>query len=229
MLKLIRLEWKKNNAIKYIRNAAVTSVLLLLLFLFTVGELENPETIQAYGKSMLCSGVDMFTNLTYILFTSVMIAAFSVSPYQNKTMRLLFSYPISRRKLLLAQIFSVWIFNFAALTLSKLLFYVTLVLTKNYTHISAADIRLTDPLFYADVLAGSAAMVSIGFLALPVGLRLKSSKAAIIAGLIIVFGTQGNIGSYSLMYNLPFYGVLLVLAFAAVALSVYPVEKKDVA
>ena len=75
----------------------------------------------------------------------------------------------------------------------------------------------------------TAAMVSISFLALPVGLHLKSSKAAIIAGLIIIFGTQGNLGSYTLMYNLPFYGVLLVLAFAAIVLSVYPVEKKDVA
>lgn len=229
MWKLIRLEWKKNNVIKYIRNAAITSAFLLLLFLFTVGELEDPETIQTYGKSMLISGIDIFNNMTYILFTSVMIAAFSVSPCQNKTVRLLFSYPISRKKLLLAQISSVWIFNFAALTLSKLLFHVSIVLTKSYTHISAADIRLTDPLFYADILAGSAAMVSISFLALPVGLHLKSSKAAIIAGLIIVFGTQGNLGSYTLMYNLPFYEVLLALAFAAIVLSVYPVEKKDVA
>ncbi len=133
-----------------------------------------------------------------------------VSPCQNKTVRLLFSYPISRKKLLLAQISSVWIFYFTSLTLSKLLFHVIIVLTKSYTHISAA-------------------MISISFLALPVGLHLKSSKAAIIAGLIIVFGTQGNLGSYTLMYNLPFYGVLLVLAFAAIVLSVYPVEKKDVA
>ena len=229
MLKLIKLEWKKNNIWKYIRNAAITFTLLLLLFLLTAGELENTETVQLYGKSMLISGVDMFTNMVSIIFTCIMIAAFSVAPYQNKTIHLIFSYPISRKKLLLAQIAAVWIFNFALLAISKIIFYAMILLTKSYTHISAAGIHLKDFSFYADILAGSAAMVSISFLALPVGLRLKSSKSAIIAGILIVCFTQGNLGSYTLMYNLPFYGILLLLSFAAVGFSIYPVEIKDVA
>ena len=107
-----------------------------------------------------------------------------------------FSYPVSRRKLVLAQIASVWIFNFIALVLSKICFYGTLAAASPYIHIAAENLPLKSGEFYADILAGSAAMVSIGFLALPVGLWMKSSKAAIITGVLIVCFTQGNIGSY---------------------------------
>lgn len=229
MFQLIRLEWKKNNIGKYIRYAIITSIVLLLLVLMVAGEMESAETMQSYGKSMLISCVDMFTNLTYILFTSVMIAGFCVSPYQNRTINLVFSYPVGRKKLVLAQIASVWIFNFIALVLSKVCFYGTIVATSAYTQIAAEKIPLSSGEFYADILAGSAAMVSIGFLALPVGLWMKSSKAAIIVGVIIVCFTQGNIGSYTLINNLPFYGALICLAAAAVISVICTVESRDVA
>ena len=227
MLKLIRLEWKKNNIGKYVRYALITSVLVLLFVLMVAGEMESEEIVQSYGKSMLIPCVDMFTNLTYIVFTSVMIAVFCVSPYQNRTINLIFSYPVSRRKMVLAQITAVWIFNFAALVLSKICFYGALVATSAYTHIVAAHLPLGSAEFYADILAGSAAMVSISFLSLPVGLWMKSSKAAIIAGVVIVCFTQGNIGSYTLMYNLPFYGVLVCLAAAAVISVICTIEVRD--
>ena len=134
MFKLIRLEWKKNNIGKYVWYAFITSVLLLLMVLMVAGEMESKETIQSYGKSMLIPCVDMFTNLAYILFTSVMIAGFCVSPYQNRTINLIFSYPVSRRKLVLAQIASVWIFNFIALVLSKICFYGTLAAASPYSY-----------------------------------------------------------------------------------------------
>lgn len=33
MIKLIRLEWKKNNILKYIRNAGITTAILLLFMI----------------------------------------------------------------------------------------------------------------------------------------------------------------------------------------------------
>ena len=43
MLKLIRLEWKKNNIIKYVRNVFIMVFVLLLLILATAGELASKE------------------------------------------------------------------------------------------------------------------------------------------------------------------------------------------
>ena len=41
MIKLIRLEWKKNNILKSIRDAAITTAVLLVFMLMTAGELET--------------------------------------------------------------------------------------------------------------------------------------------------------------------------------------------
>ncbi len=228
MLKLIRLEWKKNNIIKYVRNAFVMAVILLICILAVAGELEADETKLAYGNSMLKSGVELFTNMCAIVFTSTMLASFIVSTYKNKTMNLMFSYPISRKKILLSQMLAVWIFNFTALVLSKVLLYATLVITKEYMLITAANIALGSAMFYIEILVNSAVMVSVSFIGLPIGLRMKSSKATIIAGVIIVCFTQGNIGEYTLLGNMPFHITLLIISAVAVFLTLYKLETRDV-
>ncbi len=227
MIKLIRLEWKKNNIIKYIRNAAIATAVLAVFMLAMAGELEANETMQFYGRGMLGTSVELFVNMTYIVFTGVMLASFIVGAYSKKTMNLMFSYPIKRRKILLSQMAAVWIFNLAAMVASKLVIYAILLLARPYLGISAADITFGALSFWLDILLRSAAMVSIAYIALPVGLKLKSSKATIVAAVIIVCFTQGNIGSASLVNNIPFYGVLFVLSAVSVFLSVYHVEKKD--
>ena len=228
MLKLIRLEWKKSNIIKYIRNASIMVVLLLIIHLAVAGELESEETVLSYGGSMLKSGVELFTNMSFIIFTSTMLASVIVSSYKNKTIHLMFSYPISRKKIVLSQMLSVWIFNFIALVLSKVIFYTMLVVTKEYTHITAANITLGSSMFYIEILVNSAVMVSISFIALLIGLKMKSSKATIIAGVIIVCFTQGNIGSYTLLDNIPFHITLLIISAISVFLTLYKLETRDV-
>ena len=228
MLKLIRLEWKKSNIIKYIRNASIMVVLLLIIHLAVAGELESEETVLSYGGSMLKAGVELFTNMSFIIFTSTMLASVIVSSYKNKTIHLMFSYPISRKKIVLSQMLSVWIFNFIALVLSKVILYTMLVATKDYTHITAANITLGSGMFYIEILVNSAVMVSISFIALLIGLKMKSSKATIIAGVIIVCFTQGNIGAYTLVDNISFHITLLLISAISVFLTLYILESRDV-
>lgn len=229
MWKLIKLEWKKNNILKHARNAAIMTVILLLFITMAAGELETSATVEAYHKSMLSAAVELFVHMSYMIFTGVILASFVTGAYEKKTINLMFSYPIRRQKILLSKIFAVWIFNFTAMVLSKLLIYGVLLLTKPLTHISAAGIRLDEVSFWVDILLGSAAMVSISYIALPIGLKMKSSKAVIVAAIIIVCFTQGNIGSFTLVNNMAFYALLLAVAVIAVFLSVYDVETRDVA
>ncbi|MDE7206895.1 MAG: ABC transporter permease, partial [Lachnospiraceae bacterium] len=65
------------------------------------------------------------------------------------------------------------------------------------------------------------------YIALPVGLLMKSSKAAIVAAVIIMLLTQGNIGKATLVNNIPFYIILLLIAVWAVFLSIHRVEVRD--
>ncbi len=227
MMKLIRLEWKKNNILKYIRNAGITTVVLLLFMIMAARELETEETIEMYGKGMLDSSVGMFVHMSYIIFTGVMIATFIIGAYEKKTMNLMFSYPIKRSKIILAKVYAVWIFNFLAMVSSKIIIYLVLILTKSFIGITAESIPIGDLSFWLDIILSSMAMVSVSFVALLIGLKTKSSRATIVASVIIVCFTQGNIGSATLANNIPFYVILLAVAIGAVYLSICNIETKD--
>lgn len=230
MLKLIKLEWKKNNIRKYIRNAAIVTAILLIFIIGTARELDSDLSMEmaGYGKSGIISAVEVFTHMSYIVFTGVMLSSFIVSAYENKTIHLMFSYPIKRQKILLSKIAAVWIFNFFALSLSKIAIYLVLLLTKSYTQISTASIPMNTPVFWIDIILSTTAMISISCISLLVGLKMKSSKATIITSVILVCFTQGNIGAYTLADSVPFYVFLLFLSFVSVFLSVYHAEIKDV-
>lgn len=112
MWKLIKLEWKKNDIGKYIRNAAILFPALLLLTVLVASDSET-DKISLF--------IETLTNMSYLVFTSVMLSSFVVSAYTNKTMSLMFSYPIKRQKILVSQMLAVWIFSFVALILTRLL------------------------------------------------------------------------------------------------------------
>lgn len=227
MLKLIRMEWKTNRIGKYIRNAMILTASLLAFSMLVGAELDR-DVPPVYGKSMLIAGVDLFSHMGYIIFTGVMLAVFITGAYENRTINLLFSYPIKRRKIIAAKLLAVWIFNYAALVLSKLAIYVGLFLTSPFTGISVGDIRLGEASFYLNILISSAVMVSISFVALLIGTWMHSSKSVIVAAVILTFFTQGNIGEFTLSGSIPFYIVLMLLSIASVVLLIADVEKKDV-
>ena len=102
MLKLIKLEWKKNNIGKYVRNAVILAA-VLCLFMFALAYLgiaNDPDTgvpDAAPGNNTISSPIELFTSMSFLVFTSVMLSSFIVSAYKNKTMNLMFSYPIKRQ------------------------------------------------------------------------------------------------------------------------------------
>ena len=88
MLKLIKLEWKKNNIGKYVRNAVILAG-LLCLFIFALayfGIANDPDTgvpDAAPGNEMISSSIELFTSMSFLIFTSVMLASFIVTAYKN--------------------------------------------------------------------------------------------------------------------------------------------------
>lgn len=228
MLKLIKFEWKKNQIRKYIRNAIILSFILLIFIIGLVSQLDTEASIELYNESIVNVAVELFTHISYIIFTGVMLSTFIINTYENKTIHLMFSYPIKRQKILLSKIFAVWIFNFLALTLSKFFIYAILILTKSYTHISTVGIQINNLFFLLNIILSSAEMISISYIALLIGLKMKSSKATIITSVIISCFTQGNIGEYTLFGNVLFYSVLLILSFVSIFLSIHNVENEDV-
>lgn len=232
MLKLIKLEWKKNNIGKY-RKGVLIVALLLCLFVFALafwGIAEDPDgTLDAAeGMDIISAPIEMFTSVVFLVFTSVMLSSFIVSAYKNKTMNLMFSYPIKRQKILVSQMTAVWIFNFGAMVVTKLFIYTCVYMGSQRLQSSfCIDFHMGSLNFYVQLLMKSAVVVSMSFIALFVGMKMKSAKATIIASFILVFLTQANVGDFTLADNFIFPVVLTAVSFAFAALSVMHAETKD--
>ncbi len=232
MLKLIKLEWKKNNISKYALSAFILAA-FLCLFLFALaflGIAEDPDgTLDAVeGMNVISAPVELFTSMSFLIFTSVMLSSFIVSAYKNKTMNLMFSYPVKRQKILVSQMLAVWIFSLAALVFTKLLIYTCLYMGSQTMESSfAIDFNMGSLSFYVQLLLKSVVIVSMSFIALFVGMMMKSSKAAIITSFVLIFLTQANIGDFSLAGNRVFPIILTVASFTFAALSIRNAETKD--
>lgn len=233
MLKLIKLEWKKNNIGKYIRNAVILAI-ILCTFLFALAYLgiaNDPDTRvpdAALGNEMISSSIELFTGMSFLVFTGVMLASFIVTAYKNKTMNLMFSYPIRRQKILVSQMLAVWIFNFITLILTKLLVYGCVLIGSLFMKSAfLLDFNMASASFYVQLILKSIVIVSMSFIALFIGLAMKSSKATIISSFLLIFLTQANIGDFTLKDNLVFPVILTGISVVFAVLSVCHAETKD--
>lgn len=232
LFKLIKLEYRKNNIGKYVRNAVILA-LLLAAFIFALaflGIANDPDgkLDAAPGNNVLSAPVELFTSMVFLIFTSVMLSTFIVSAYKNKTMILMFSYPIKRQKILASQMLAVWIFNFAALTLTKLMIYLCAAVGAHFREPSfLLDYNIGSVSFYVQLILKSAVIVSMSFIALFIGLAMKSSKATIVSSFLLVFLTQANVGDYTMADSAVLPVVLIVVSLGFAFLSVCSAEKKD--
>lgn len=232
MLKLIRLEWKKNHIGKYICNAIILAVLLCLfvsaLAFMGIAQDADGTLDAAEGMNVISAPIELFTSMSFLIFTSVMLSTFIVSAYQNKTMNLMFSYPIKRQKILASQMIAVWLFNFIALVLTKLFIYVVVCIgSQSLSSAFIIDFDMGSLSFYLQLLMKSVVIVSMSFIALFVGIMMKSSKAVIVASFVLIFLTQANVGDFSLAGNLIVPLILTAASFGFAAMSVAHAETRD--
>ena len=233
MLKLIKLEWMKNNIGRYMRNAVILAA-VLCLFMFALAYLgiaNDPDTgipDAAPGNNTMSAPIELFTNMSFSIFTGVMLASFIVSAYKNKTMNLMFSYPIKRQKILVSQMLAVWIFNFVALVFTKLLLY-SCILAGSHFMVSSfpLDFNMASLGFYIQLLIKSVVIVTMSFIALFIGMAMKSSKATIISSFLLILLTQGSIGDLTMANNAVFQVILTLISLVFAFLSISGAETKD--
>ena len=70
-----------------------------------------------YPESFLV--IDTFVRGTFIIFAATLISELIISEFKDKTITVLFMYPISRKKLMAAKLLVIMLFTFFAIVISK--------------------------------------------------------------------------------------------------------------
>ncbi len=228
MLKLIRLEMEKNNISKYIWYAmiAILSLTALsMIFVFFLG-FDDPE-IRA-GIIGVSFFVETMVSIVFLIFTAVMHSAFTINAYKNKTMDLMFSYPIKRGKILASKIIAVLVFGFISIIIAQVIIYGSIYFACYYLQPSIQiDFDILNITFYLSVILKSLSTICISLIALFVGMINKSSAATIVASFFFAALLKGNIGGYTLAGSIVFPVVLTFVSIVFAFLTIWDVEQKD--
>ena len=184
----------------------------------------------AISNMGVSTNVELLTDITFLIFAAAMHATFIIGAYKNKTMNLMFLYPLNRKKIMAAKMLAVCIFCFAGIVIAKLACYgvSNLGFMMGQKASFPMDYNMLSVSFYSQLLIRSAATISISLLALLIGMIAKSSKVTVISSFLLIILMQGNVGGATLKDNLAVPIVLMAISVLAAILIVQRVEKKDV-
>ena len=195
MFNLIGLEIRKFKLQK-MNNGVILADLILLIMIILLGVItkaDNDPLFLDINQGVIF--VVLMVMATFIIYGSVLLAKLTISEYKNKTIQLMFMYPISRKKLLISKLIIVYLF-----TSINVLVGTTFVLVG----ISIADhfIDFIPGILTLKAVKGIFPMIGVGvitsgFLAIvPLffGMRKKSTSHTIIAAVIIVCIMASNTG-----------------------------------
>ncbi|MFS0836878.1 ABC transporter permease [Paenibacillus sp. 1P03SA] len=230
MLKLMKLELKKYKIGRYLPGILIANFVILLL----VGGIHMAEKIDNFMDAyqdykMVFSVIIGLVKITFVIFASVILAKLVIGEYNAKTVNILFTYPVRRKKIMAAKLLLVSLWTFVTVFFSGL--FVTGAFLLADASLNMVPETLTAPMIVDHILRLLLSAVSAaGLCLIPLlfGMMKKSVPAMIVSAVILVTITDSNNMGFSLSA-----GYILPLVFAAVGVliafwSIRKIETSDV-
>ena len=169
----------------------------------------------------------LFTKAAFLIFESYLLSAIIIDEFKRRTIFQLFSYPVSKIKLLWGKVISVilisFIVHFTAHLVIQLLIKLVAVLTEsNYIPVANQMINL------AGITVGT---VLIGILPFVLGMIRHSIAITMLSGLglaaLLSNATSGNL-THNFADNVFFLIIASFISLMIVSFSIYTISKKDI-
>ncbi|MFJ7736339.1 ABC transporter permease [Lysinibacillus sp. NPDC097287] len=233
MLKLMKLEWKKHQISSCFKGVAICIVAIFSAVSLMVWGSKADSDLMFQDYAGFMSLTNVLIRITFIIYSAVILSRLVIDEYKNKTIQLLFTYPLQRKKIMQAKLLTVFLFCFFSIVvstfiISMLVFILNPMVGFFEVPVSMGDIIATVPsTFINSIMIAGVSLIPLYF-----GMRKKSTPAtitsAILIGSVLNSSTSNGSGQVSLF---DFIGVpiaLCVLGLAIAYLSYRKVEQIDV-
>ena len=228
MLNLMKLEIKKFKLWNYWKSFVICNI-ALFAFLIMIYFIELQEGFEILNNfEMAASFIGVMVRVTFTIFASVLIVKLIVDEYKNKSINLLFSYPIKRKKIFSAKLIIVFVFTFVMVLISTLFQEGLVFLVDKNFNILPEDAESLDMSKHVlTVFMNSFATAGISLIPLLVSMSRKSASATIITSILIAsILNSGNVD-----YNLfSIIGMPLAIGLVGILIGYYSIrniEKMD--
>lgn len=229
MIKLIKLELRKNNMRAYVRASIVIAITMLgFLYLFAYAPKLEPsdKDLKIFlGYNNLIPLFGVLNMAFFCVLSSVMYSNFIIEDYSGKRLILLFSYPISRKKILVSKLSVVSLFTVISMIISSLMIFSIFGLTEKTMHLVSSGFTTATMLQAIKVTVIMAIMAaSIGVIAAGIGFIKKSVPAAIVSAVLLA-SLMCNMVANTPANMMLLYISGLIMAFAGITFSVHLIHK----
>lgn len=229
MLKLMKLEWKKHQLSSYFKSVAICIIAIFIVVnLMALGAKDEVDGLFSdFTQQMVL--INTVIRITFIIFSSVILSRLIIDEYKNKTIQLLFMYPLQRKMLMRAKLTIVFCFCFvstiiATFSISLLVYFVSPMMGLIETPATIGEIIAIVPATFINAF-----MISgISLIPLFFGMRKKSTPTTITSAVIIGMLISSNFGSGNgqvSMFN--FIAIPIVLCLLGIFISYLSYRKID--
>lgn len=228
MFNLMKLEIQKLSISTYIKKVMLINFLIIISTIVPIYLLKSHNNIIFSDYSVFLSNIPILVSGIFIIFSSILLSKLVIEEFKNKTITVMFMYPISRKKILMSKFLAVALVTFISSLGSSIFIIICLSVTSNAFNLIADTLTVTMMLnSLLPFLVYSFSASFIGLIPLFFGMRKKSVPTTILSSIIMI------IFAYSDVKWLSFGGLKLlpvVLAFVGLlvaCISIRNIENHD--
>ncbi|MEH6932965.1 ABC transporter permease [Bacillus sp. JJ783] len=229
MLRLMKLELKKFKLGWYVKRAIIANIVILALLIFVsfVSQIEGDPEIRDPQAILLMAST--LVRATFIIFGSVLIARLIISEYKNKTILLMFSYPINRREMMSSKLAITATLTFLTVILSNILVVGVFFGIDSYFSILPNPFTV-DQLTQEGIKLVPLAIATAGMSLIPLyfGMRKRSVPTTIVSSLIVVSIAMNSNPTFTTATFLPLQLALAAIGVVIAYYGIKNIEKEDV-
>lgn len=230
LLKLLRLEWKKNCIAGYFKGLISCIVgILAAVVLMALGS-GDEQVFRDYTDFM--SLTNILIRIVFIIFSSVILSRLVIDEYKNKTVQLLFTYPLKRKKIILAKLSLVFGFCFFSIIIATFMINIAVYFLNPMMNLFDTPVEIQEMVATIPSTFVNAFMVAgVSLIPLYFGMRRKSTASTITSAVLIGFVINATISNGDSSTSLfQFVGVPIIMCLLGLIigyLSYYKVDKVD--
>ncbi|KAB2495179.1 ABC transporter permease [Priestia endophytica] len=233
MLKLMKLEYQKHHLSQYFKIVAIWILVIFgLVALMGWGSRKEIEPMfPTYTDFMTLTNI--FIRIVFITFSAVLLSRLVIDEYKNKTIHLLFTYPLQRKKLMQAKLLIVLIFCFVSIVMATFVISLLIFLVSPHLYLVENPVKMNEIIStIPSTLINAFMMAGISLIPLFFGMRKKSTAAtitwAVIIGLLINSTVSTGGEEFSLSQFIVIPTTLCLFGLLIGYLSYCKVDKIDV-
>ncbi|WP_416151689.1 ABC transporter permease [Salipaludibacillus sp. HK11] len=227
MLSLIKLEMKKMN----IRNILLTFLsinvgIIGIFLLFGLDEEATAEFLVNYESVFML--MEIFIVAAFVIYAAVLLSHMIIEEFRDKTISVLFMYPINRRKLLVAKVYIISMLTFFFVILSNIFVFSSFAFFNTIFHYISEPITLdmlTERALHTVLIAFSSSGMAL--IPLLFGMRKYSVPATITSSILIIAVIFSSVDSSTLYSFIAIPISLGIIGFLIAYLVIMKAVKAD--